>query len=250
MQPNGQLPNPYAPQPFGPNPYVQQMQQPRVPIMRPERDKPIGLIISLTLAVIFLLGAIGFGFWAYTNMQDYKYNSDEKVTTAVETAREEVSARKDAEFVEAEKKPTRLYSGPATYGSINFSYPKTWSAFVTDQNSGTTIDGYFHPGVVPGLQSGTGFALRLQVVSSNYANEVSKWQGQVKSGKVKVSAYKAPLMQSVTGTRVEGEIQSKLQGVLVLLPLRDKTIEISTLSKDQFAGDFDSIVLPSFSFEP
>lgn len=251
MQPNGQPGNPYTNQPFGPNPYVQQMQQqPHVPIMRPQRDKPLGLIISLTLAVIFLLGAIGFGFWAYTNMQDYKDNSDQKVAAAVDVAVKEESAKKDAEFVEAEKKPNKTYTGPATFGSVNFSYPKTWSAFVTENNGSPNIDGYFHPNIVPGLQSGTGFALRVQVLESSYSGEVTKWQGQVKSGKVKVSAYKAPRMQAVTGTRVEGEIQNKLQGILVLLPLRDKTIAISTLSKDQFATDFDNIVLASFTFEP
>lgn len=218
--------------------------------MRPQRDKPLGLIISLTLAVIFLLGAIGFGFWAYTNMQDYKDNSDQKVAAAVDVAVKEESAKKDAEFVEAEKKPNKTYTGPATFGSVNFSYPKTWSAFVTENNGSPNIDGYFHPNIVPGLQSGTGFALRVQVLESSYSGEVTKWQGQVKSGKVKVSAYKAPRMQAVTGTRVEGEIQNKLQGILVLLPLRDKTIAISTLSKDQFATDFDNIVLASFTFEP
>lgn len=251
MQPNGQTGSPYNNQPFGPNPYVQQMQQqPHVPIMRPQQDRPLGLIISLVLAVIFLLSAIGFGFWAYTNMQDYKNNSDKKVSAAVETAKKAEGTKKDAEFVEAEKKPTKTYTGPATFGSVNFSYPKTWSAFVTEANGSPNIDGYFHPNIVPGIQSGTGFALHVQVLESSYSGEVSKWQNQVKSGKVKVSAYKASRMQAVTGTRVEGEIQNKLQGILVLLPLRDKTIAISTLSRDQFAGDFDNIVMASLTFEP
>ncbi|PID31839.1 hypothetical protein CR970_03675 [Candidatus Saccharibacteria bacterium] len=220
-----------------------------VPYVPPRPGKPLGLIVSLVMAVVFLLGALGFGFWAYTGMQDYKNNTDQKVAVAVEKAVAEESERKDAEFVEAEKKPYLTYSGPATYGSINFSYPKTWSAFVTESDSNVNIDGYFHPRVVPGIKSGTGFALRLEVLSKDYTEEVKRWQSQVKKGKVNVNAYRPPLMQAITGTRVEGEVEPGQKGVRILLPLRDKTIEISTLSND-FKGDLDNIIMASFTFEP
>jgi hypothetical protein len=53
------------------------------------------------------------------------------------------------------------------------------------------------------------------------------------------------------GSRIEGQLdqKSKNKGVMILLPLRDKTIEISTQSQD-FVKDLDNIVMAQFTFEP
>lgn len=209
------------------------------------------LLIPLIISVVLFLGAAVFGIWAFTGMQDYKNNSDKKVASAVEIAQQQTSTAKDKEFVEKEKSPLKEYKGPAAFGTLSLQYPKTWSAFVTESenSSGTPIDGYLHPGFVPGLQSGTDYALRVKVVSRQYADELKQFEGKVKSGKVKVTPYTAPKVSGILGSRVEGEINTGQQDTLVLFPLRDKTIEISTESA-QFKGDFDSIILANLTFVP
>ncbi len=222
------------------------------PLLKPPK-KPLNvLLIPLVVTVVFLLGSLGFALYAYSGMQDYKNNSDKKVEAAVELAKQETSTAKDKEFVEKEKVPHRMYTSPDTLATVHFEYPKTWSAFMTESdntNSGTPLDGYIHPDFVPGTQSGTDFALRVQVESKPYADLLSQYEGKVKQGKVKISPYKSPKMQSVLGVRIEGEINKAQKNVLIMLPIRDKTLLIWTESM-QFLDDFDKIVMASLTFVP
>ena len=210
-----------------------------------------GLLIPFILSVLFLLGAIGFGAWAYMGKMDYKNNVDPKIAAAVTIAQQETSTSKDKEFVEKEKNPFKEYKAAQIAGSLSLQYPKTWSAFVTeDLNGSTLVDGYFHPNFVPGFQSGTDFALRVKVVSRDYASELKQYEGKAKSGKVTISPYKAPKLDASTvGARITGEINTGQQDTMVLFPLRDKTIVISTESA-QFVGDFDNIILANLTFTP
>ena len=243
LQPQQQQPH-YGMQPQPP------MQYGGMPVQLPKNGMN-KLMIPLIISLILFLGAAIFGIWAYAGMQDYKTNSDKKVATAVQIAQQQASSAKDKEFLEKEKNPLKEYKGPAAFGTISVQYPKTWAAFITesDNNGGTAIDGYLHPNFVPGLQSGTDFALRIKVVSRQYADELKQFEGKVKSGKVKISPYTAPKVSGVLGSRVDGEINTGQQDSMVLFPLRDKTIEISTESA-QFKGDFDSIILANLTFVP
>lgn len=210
------------------------------------------MLIPFILSVLLLLGALGFGLWAFAGRQDYKDNSDQKSNTAVIIAQQQTATAKDKEFTEKEKSPLKQYRGPASFGTVTIQYPKTWSAFVTEATTpgGTPVDGYFHPNFVPGLQTNTDYALRVRVVSRQYADELKQFEGKAKTGKVTISPYRSPkLPEGIIGSRIDGEVNVGQQDSLVLFPLRDKTIEISTESA-QFRGDFDSIILANLTFVP
>jgi hypothetical protein len=242
MQPN--LP---PQQPMAPNPYAQFMQP--VPQSSGKGRSPF-VTILLALLILCLLTFVGLFFWAYSSRSDYKNNSDKKSAVAVAKAVKAEDAVKDKEFAEKEKNPLKAYDGPATYGTLHIMYPKTWSAFISEKSNATTpIDGYLHPNFVPGLDSGTNYALRIRIVSKQYAEDLKQFDSLVKKGTVKVSAYQLPKVPSVTGSRVDGEIVKGQKSSMVLLPLRDKTVEISTQSAE-FLNDFDNIILPNFSFIP
>jgi hypothetical protein len=207
-------------------------------------------LILFIITLVLFIGTSGFGIWAFMERQDYKQNSDEKAAAAVEIAKEELSAAKDAEFAEREKNPLTFYNGPSALGSVGINYPKTWSAYVEEAgNSGTPLNGYFHPGFVPGTKNGIAYALRLQVVETDYSDELKKFDSPVKQGKVKVSPYKAKTAGDIVGARLDGEIAREVNGSMVLLPLRDKTIRIWT-EAEQFKKDFNEIILPSLGFTP
>jgi hypothetical protein len=213
------------------------------------RQEEGSLFIPLILMSVFLLGSLGFGIWAYTGRQDYKNNVDSKITEAVEAANEKLATEKAAEFAEKEKSPYKTYQGPGTYGSMLITYPKTWSAYVSDKASGSNVlSGYMHPSYVPEVNSDVSFALRFEIVSSSYDSVLKTYEGNVKSGKLAVSAYRAPKVESILGSKLEGEITSKKQGVMVLLPLRDKTIKLWTEGQE-FRSDFNT-VLKEFTFVP
>lgn len=202
------------------------------------------------LGVLFLAMS-GFALWSYAGRQDYKNNTDEKVAAAVEVAKEETSTAKDNEFLEKEKIPFDDYQGPESFGSVLIRYPKTWSAYVQEKGSGKTpIDGFFHPKYVPGDETNPAYALRVQVLNSNYNNELKRFDAYIKNGTLKAKPFKAPKVSQVTGIRFDGQIRPKVQGSAVLLPMRDKTLMIWTEADDRYLKDFDENILPNFTFVP
>ena len=206
-------------------------------------------IFLFILTFLLFIGTSSFGVWAYLSREDYKKNVDPKIAQAVQVAKLQEDSKKQKEYTDLEKKPYKQYQGPSDYGSIIINYPKTWSAFVTEASITTSpVDGYFHPNVVPGLQSGTAFALRLKVLNQAYDEVVQSFSQQVKAGKVTVSAFRADKVPSVLGSRVDGVINTGQQDSMVIFPLRDKTIEISTES-NEFLADFNTI-LSSLTFSP
>lgn len=255
------LMNPQSPQPYGP---PQGFQQAPAPVQQPsytatppnpaasyekKSGRPWVLISLLIIFILGFLGASGFGFWAFAQMNDYKNNVEEKVEAAVKIAKEEEGQVKEQEFLERSKSPYKKYSGPSTFGSVEVTYPKTWSATVAETKSGTPVSGYFHPDFVPGFDSGTAFALRVEVIQQPYDRVMDGFASMVKKGTVRVSPYSAKRVPGVVGSRADGEILRGVNGSAVIFPLRDKTIKVSTLSRS-FIKDFDNIILPNLLFVP
>lgn len=209
------------------------------------------LLIPLILVILLLIGAGSFAAWAFMSRQDYKNNTDQKVSAAVTVAEQQTSSKKDNEFLEKEKLPLRTYNGPTTFGSLSLQYPKTWSVYADEQVSGATpLDVYFQPNFVPAINSTNAtYALRVQVTSTSYASVLKGYETTVTSGKLKASAYVPAKVPSVTGTRLDGEVSPNKQGAMVIMPLRDKTLKIWTESND-FLNDFNNNILPNYSFEP
>ena len=209
------------------------------------------LLIPLIVVALFFIGATSFAAWAYQSRQDYKNNTDQKVDAAVTIARQQESTVKDKEFAEKEKSPLKTYNGPSAYGSLQIQYPKTWSAYVSDDTgSDPYINGYFYPGVVPTVSNEKAvFSLRVQVVQQSYSDVLAEHQSDVDEGKVKVSAYKLPKVPSVVGSRLDGQVEENKTGTMILLPMRDKTLKIWT-NAEQFRGDLETYILPNVTFSP
>jgi hypothetical protein len=206
--------------------------------------------------ILLLIAAIGFGGWAFTRMQDYKTNSDQKTAVAVSQAKTAQAKELQAKFEEQSKSPYKSFNGSPTYGSITFNYPKTWSAYVDNSNTSIPIDGYFHPGEVPGTESKTAYALRAELLSQDYAQVLQSYSSPITGGKITARAYVPPRMQGVAnvvpGTYLTGQINDQDQtqsGSMVIMKVRDKTLKISTESQS-YATDFNNVVLSSLTFVP
>jgi hypothetical protein len=212
------------------------------------------LTTPLAAVIILLLVSIGFGFWAYAGRQDYKNNTSQKILVAVSAAQKQQKTTDDNNYTVAETKPYLTYNGSSEYGSLVVEYPKTWSAYVVtasaDNQSSTPINGYFEPGIIPDVQNSANvFALRIQVISQTYDQIVNNFSSQVKSQLVTVIPYAFPKVPSDVGVRVDGEIEQQIQGSMVIVPIRNTTLEIWTESAG-FESDFNNIILPNVSFSP
>jgi hypothetical protein len=213
------------------------------------------IFIEIILTVL-LIAALVFGGWAFSKMQDYKNNSDKKAAAAVAAAKKTQAAQLQAQFDQQSKSPNKTFTGSPTYGSITFNYPKTWSAYVDTSSSSEPINGYFYPDTVPGTQSKTAYALRVELVSSDYSQIMQQFSSQITQGTVTAKAYVPPKLQGAAnvaaGSYLSGQINSQDQtqnGNMLVMKVRDKTLEIYSESTT-FAADFNNTVLASLSFAP
>jgi hypothetical protein len=214
------------------------------------------LLIPLILAIVLLIGAASFGYWAYSQMQNYKNNTEQISAAAVQNANQQLTKQLQAQFNEQAKSPFKVYNGPGTYGSLHIVYPKTWSAYISENaaNTGTPVDGYFYPDVVPytgtdNNNASANFALRTQILGQTYSAVLQTFQSQVQQGQVTVRPFKLAKVPSVVGVEVTGQIQQNKTGTLIVLPVRNQTLEVWT-EGDQFTKDFTGIILPNMSFSP
>jgi hypothetical protein len=217
----------------------------------------IALILLVVVLIAVVIGAGGFAASQYQQNQDYKTKFDQKVKEEVAKAEAAQQTKLNQEFAEREKSPNKTFKGPATYGSIQFKYPKTWSAYVEQSNQATPINGYFFPDVVPSTQRNsqtpTAFALRLELVDTDYDQIIKQMNAQISQGKLKAAAYVPPKMKGKadvqTGVRFDGQIEQNLTGSMVVIKVRDKTLKIYTESTD-YMSDFNDIVLKNLTFSP
>jgi hypothetical protein len=221
---------------------------------RSEAGSSATWVILFTVMTILFVSSASFGVWAFIQRSDYKNNSDKKAAAAVAAAEDVQKAKLEADFAEREKSPFRDYHGSSTFGSVSFQYPKTWSAYVDQSSSSSqSVDGYFYPLVVPGIQSKSAFSLRIQVVQQQYDQVLQQYQSQITSGKLRAVAFKPPKLAGdatvLPGTKLDGALDSTKQGSMVLMKVRDKTLKIWTESHD-FTSDFNNTILATLTFSP
>jgi hypothetical protein len=216
---------------------------------------PRGNLIILVLGVLLVLSLI-FGGWAFSGRQTYKNKSDQQVAAAVAAAKKAQAIELQNQFAEQSKQPYATFHGSPTYGSLSFNYPKTWSAYVDTTSTSEPINAYYYPSQVPGLQSKSAYALRVELVNTDYSQVQQQFSSLIKQGKITAKAYVPPKMQGVTnvvtGTYLTGQFnnQNAAQNVnMVVIKVRDKTLEIYTESSE-FLNDFNNAVLSSLSFAP
>lgn len=208
----------------------------------------IATVLSIVLLSVTLVGVGGFAFWAFRERQDYKDNVATKVAVAVQANTKKVQAEDAITYAEKAKNPLKTYIGPEAFGTVNITYPKTWSVYVVTGSTSTPVDYYAHPDVVPSIESDTSnFALRVQVVEQSYSAVIQQFASLQKQGKLAVKPYTLPKVSAVTGVRLDGQLTQNKKGSMVVLPVRDKTLKIWTES-DSFVKDFDEIILPNASF--
>lgn len=209
-----------------------------------------GMLLAVIALSLLLVGTISFGAWAFMGRQDYKDNVDAKIATAVEANTKTVRAEDAAQYAEEEKNPLRTYSGPSEYGSVQIKYPKTWSVYEVLGSSSTPLALYANPAVVPSAtDKDSRFALRVEVTSGSYSATVARYASQQKAGKLSAKPFALTKNPDQQGLRLEGQLTTQVEGVMVILPLRDKALKIWTESSSSYK-DFDNIILPNASFSP
>lgn len=215
-----------------------------------QRGVAAGVVLGFVVLGVLCVGFMALSAWAVGERSTYKNKSDQLVASAIEANTTEVKARLEKEFAEKEKSPLETFVGPEEYGSIRVVHPKTWSIYAVKGDGSNPLDVYMDQGVVQSVDAeGATYALRLEVVDTSYASTLQSISSGVANGQTKVSPYKLPKNSKIIGSRIEGQLEDQKKGVLVVLPLRDKTIKIWT-EGDKYKTDFDDIVMKNLTFVP
>lgn len=210
------------------------------------------LLMPLIIVGVLLIAALCFGGWAYSSRSDYKNNVDKKVADAVTAAKQDQQKADAAQYAEDVKNPLKTHVGPEQFGAVSVQYPKTWSAYIIEHtgNSGTAMNDYFSPDVVPDTTDQTSaYALRIQVLQTSYNSAMGQFASLVAAKKVTVTPYNLPKVPGVVGSRVDGQIAANKQGSMIVLPLRNMTLQISS-EAPIYQDDFNKIILPNLTFSP
>ena len=212
-----------------------------------QRGNVNSLLIPLVLSVILFIGSVAFAIWAFTGMQDYKNNVDEKVSVANAEVKKKTQLEDAAKYAEEAKNPLQPFVGPATFGNVEFDYPKTWSVYQSTSSESPTLDVYFNPQLVPATtDKAAAYALRFKIVNQKYDTVLRQYSA--KKG-ITITPTALAKVEGVIGTRIEGQIETDTQGVMVIVPIRDKTLQIWTESA-AYLADFNEKVLPTLTFVP
>lgn len=204
------------------------------------------LLISTVALAVLLVSALVYAVMTYGKYTDARDNVNGKIAEAVDLAKEKQRTELNEEFAEKEKNPFELYESPASLGSLKVTYPKTWSAYVEEVEGSVQINAYFHPKFVPSPIKKIKYALRLQLKNGKYAEQVRTYNEKVDRGDFKATPIE---IAGTAGTRYEGKIDQDTNGIVVALPIRDKTIMLWTESTD-YSADFNDIIVKNFTFSP
>jgi len=203
----------------------------------------------LITTVLLLVSTIALAIATFNYYGRYKTERDTveaQIEQAVTDAKSIQETELNTQFQEQLKTPYAVYSAPAELNGIAITHPKTWSIHaIEDAASDTSLIGYGHPGYVPDTRGDTKLALRFKLERRAYEDAVDAYESGIKSGEV---SAKAVIVNGIKGLRLTGEIERGLNGIMVILPIRDKTLSIWTQNQS-YAADFDDIIIAKLKFD-
>ena len=198
-----------------------------------------GSMIAIIGLVVLVLLAGSAAIWAYVNYSQQKTDVQGKVDLAVAKAKNDQQTTDEQKFAEREKEPNQQFVGPDNLGRLTFSYPKTWSAYVSnDGTGGATYYAYLNPITVPPISDKQQLSLRITIEQKDYDQVVNSYQEKVKKGDLRSSATSA---NGHNGTRLDGQFTPDIRGAAVIYQIRDKTVTIRT-DADTFKPDFEALI--------
>ena len=220
-------------------PMIQQVQ------LKPEApEKDIaGLIKTIAIIVVSLIAVTFIGLFIWMSAQYNEASSDVQgqIDKAVAEAKDELTTKMTAEFVENEKYPYRVFAGPADYGQLTFEYPKTWSVYVAEAaTTGGDFNAYFNPIQVDTVSKDTINALRVTIRDESFDDVTEEYKKamDMRDSNLTVASTTVGKNGNVTANRYTGKIpDTDLNGFIVTFKIRDKTVVMQTdsvLFKDEF----------------
>lgn len=167
-----------------------------------------------------------------------------KVTTA-KAAAVAAANQKAADTVanqKANELPYYTYAADSVNGGFQLQFPKGWSSYAQSGDAGVTLNVLAQPGtVVANNRTGSinSYPFRVQLTDKATLAVNKDYAELIKKKKVTQKPY---AVSGIQGNWYEGAIDDKRHvGVIVVIPLRDKTMIFETDSKT-YLSEFQQIL--------
>lgn len=198
------------------------------------------LVVMIIVLCLVVAGLGGLSLYYYSRMHTAVTTVEEQKQEAAGIAKEEQKKQDEADFIEREKEPYRLYEAPAVLGPVRVEFPKTWNVYAAeDEKASLQLDVFMYPGVVRAEKSTTdAYAFRLQLSRRLYPDTVAQYQKQVDKAVLNAQAVE---ISGIKGIRYNGQFKDNANGSIILLPIRDKTLLVWTESQ-VYIADFNQIL--------
>lgn len=223
-------------------PMVQQVQAP--PEIKKDNSGLIKTIVIIILSLVALT-FIGLFIWMFIQYNDAHSDVQGQIDVAVAEKLDEQATKLEAEFLEREKYPYKVFAGPVDYGQVSFEYPKTWSVYIeAAATSGGDFKAYFNPIQVDAVGDDTINALRVTILNKSFDDVTREYQKKLerKNSGLTVEAVTIGKDNNIAANRYNGKIPSTdLSGHIVTFKIRDKTAVFRTDSV-LFTEEFDKLL--------
>jgi len=209
-----------------------------------KQDGAVNSWLILSVCLIFLtLGAMATSGWALYNFYQEKTTVDKQVDDAKTKAAYDARTQAEAEYQKTLNSTYTTFSGPSDYGTLTFSYPKYWSAYIAkDGTEGQDYQAFLNPGVVDGGSPTSTktqqYALEVLIQEKDYATVVNSYSNLVKQNKLTSSSAK---VNGEDAVQLKGNFTTDLRGTAVIFKIRDKTVTVRT-DADTFLDEYNHIV--------
>jgi len=210
-----------------------------------------GLALVTIVVSIIAVAALILAVVLFTQEEKYKNNDQQLIAAAVQQAKIQITNQEQQKFNTEAEQPFTSFSGPADYGDVTISYPKTWSAYVDSTNSNNDpINAYFNPNYVPSTNTpAVSYALRFEVLSSSYSSLLAQYTSVEQKDNYLITPYQVKNVPQDIGSMIKGNLINNAPVILVLIPLRTNTIVIWTENQSDF-NLFLNQILPTLTFNP
>jgi hypothetical protein len=202
--------------------------------------------LLLVLAVFLGIGTVLFGglsIVSFRRAQKATASLEKAKSDAFEAGRAQQKTEDEERFSEEQKTPFRSYVAPSLFGGFELKFPKVWNLYVIENDGASNqVDLIAHPSLIRVLpKSDNAYALRAMLSKELKDAAYRKYENLVKTGKLKA---KTIFVSGIESIRLDGRYDQKHDGVVVLVPVRDKTLILIT-EDQKYLPDFEQVLSQS-----
>jgi Na+-transporting NADH:ubiquinone oxidoreductase subunit NqrC len=198
--------------------------------------------IMLILVVILALGTVVFGIMTivfYNQAQTAQRTVDTQKAAAVAAAVKQQEATDDANYAKASESPFRAYTAPNGDGAFVINFPKNWSGWVDEENSGNNVNLILNPDFVR-VAGGVNVlaATTVKLIQNSATQYMLQFNSYIQEGSLH---QKNITVSGIQGYDLTGTFSDQRTTREVVVPVRDKVL-VFTNENAKYAAEFDEVL--------